>query len=456
MSQDKNTRELYNLSKRLTNQSWDSIGSINGLTNSKNSMEELEKQLLSLLVLRLDILHASRKYPLYSISRLKTELTNGNIPSGTLKENPKVFEELKSYVSSIQNRYNDVPYHSYYHCAQVTISMNKLISMIVEEEESAASTTTTYAKSALRRCSYNDVNLNAAKDQYTVTNGIGNNPAIHFALLFSALIHDAGHMGVSNMQLSKESNDLAIVYNDQSIAEQNSISTSFLMLYSDNYKHLISFIAPTVKERQTFRRLVIEIVMCTDIASPDRTQLAKSKWKEAFEIQRTDILTSLPKPTQPFRSASTIIRGTSSTRPIRFGIRRALNLSGDNIDFYTDSAVSLKRSTILEQMMAVADISHIYQDFDTLLIWNEKLFHELIVAHSQNRGFDPCGFWFKGQIGFIDNYVIPLADRLSLCDVFGENSFLFLKNAKEIRRRWIEEGFQFCEELLDKYSDLLE
>lgn len=412
-SNNRNIKEIYDLAKALSNQSWDTIGSpsINGLTNSSKSKEELEHQLTSLLTVRLDILAASREHEhkAYSISRVLSDLNNGTVmQSSTLVINPEIYNELKMYVSCINKLYNDIPYHSFYHAAQVTISMNKLISMLIEEEQDNLLSST------------------------TVTHGIGNDALTQFALLFSALIHDAGHTGISNMQLSKERNELSLVYNDQSIAEQYSISQSFMLLYSDRFTNLLNFIAPTIEIKRKFRRLVIEIVMCTDIASPDRTQLAKSKWKEAFETQRN--------------------YGTRG----RFGIRRSLNLSGDSIEFYTDSEIDIKSSTCLEQMMAVADISHLYQDYDTLLIWNEKLFHELIVAHSQQRGFDPCGFWFKGQIGFIDNYVIPLADRLSLCNVFGDNSFLFLKNAKEIRRRWIIGGYQFCEELLDKYSDLLE
>ena len=104
--------------------------------------------------------------------------------------------------------------------------------------------------------------------------------------IFSALIHDVGHVGISNRQLSSEGDDLAVLYNDQSVAEQHSLSVSFSLLYEKEYENLVRVIAPNVEERRKFRKLVIHIVMCTDIASPDRTQLMKSRWKEAFEVSR--------------------------------------------------------------------------------------------------------------------------------------------------------------------------
>merc|ERR1712216_734150 len=55
------------------------------------------------------------------------------------------------------------------------------------------------------------------------TYGIKSDPYLQFSFLFAALIHDVDHKGVSNMQLSLELDPLAILYNDQSIAEQRSL-----------------------------------------------------------------------------------------------------------------------------------------------------------------------------------------------------------------------------------------
>jgi hypothetical protein len=35
---------------------------------------------------------------------------------------------------------------------------------------------------------------------------------------------------------------------------------------------------------------------------------------------------------------------------------------------------------------------------------------------------DPATFWYKGELGFFDNYIIPLAGKLKECGVFGVSS----------------------------------
>lgn len=39
-------------------------------------------------------------------------------------------------------------------------------------------------------------------------------------------------------------------------------------------------------------------------------------------------------------------------------------------------------------------------------------------------------FWYKGELGFFDNYIIPLAKKLKDCGVFGVSSDEFLNYAK--------------------------
>ena len=44
-------------------------------------------------------------------------------------------------------------------------------------------------------------------------------------------------------------------------------------------------------------------------------------------------------------------------------------------------------------------------------------------------GKDPAEFWAEGEIGFFDNYVIPLAQKLQECNVFGSAGDEFLSYA---------------------------
>jgi hypothetical protein len=55
------------------------------------------------------------------------------------------------------------------------------------------------------------------------TYGITSDPLTQFAVVFSALIHDVDHRGVSNFLLAQEDPTLAAAYKNKSIAEQNSV-----------------------------------------------------------------------------------------------------------------------------------------------------------------------------------------------------------------------------------------
>jgi len=114
-----------------------------------------------------------------------------------------------------------------------------------------------------------------------VTYGLKSDPLFQLAYLFSALVHDVDHTGVSNRQLVLECDELAIMYNDQSVAEQRSLAIAFSLLMNKDYQALRSIMFQN-DDYQRFRKCVIDLVLCTDIASPERVQLVKSKWKEAF------------------------------------------------------------------------------------------------------------------------------------------------------------------------------
>lgn len=73
--------------------------------------------------------------------------------------------------------------------------------------------------------------------------------------------------------------------------------------------------------------------------------------------------------------------------------------------------------------MQASDVCHLMQHWHVYQKFNRKLFHELLLAHRAGRmGVDPATFWYKGEIAFFDNYIIPLAKKLQECRVFGVSS----------------------------------
>jgi len=53
---------------------------------------------------------------------------------------------------------------------------------------------------------------------------------------------------------------------------------------------------------------------------------------------------------------------------------------------------------------------------------------------------DPSTFWYKGELGFFDFYVLPLATKLKACGVFGVSCDEYLSFAKMNRTEWEAHG----------------
>lgn len=66
------------------------------------------------------------------------------------------------------------------------------------------------------------------------------------------------------------------------MAENWSLYIAFSELLQDEFSVFRSTLLPNDDCYRRFRKLVVNLVLNTDIASPERTQISKSKWKEAF------------------------------------------------------------------------------------------------------------------------------------------------------------------------------
>ncbi|KAL3937168.1 MAG: hypothetical protein SGBAC_007652 [Bacillariaceae sp.] len=78
--------------------------------------------------------------------------------------------------------------------------------------------------------------------------------------------------------------------------------------------------------------------------------------------------------------------------------------------------------------------------------------HLIQASDSGRAETDPSVNWYKGEIGFFDFYVIPLAKKLDDCGVFGVSSDEYLNYAKGNRDEWAREGKIIVKELLAKYE----
>jgi hypothetical protein len=65
----------------------------------------------------------------------------------------------------------------------------------------------------------------------------------------------------------------------------------------------------------------------------------------------------------------------------------------------------------------------------------------MLTAYKQGRmGADPSTFWYKGELGFFDNYIIPLAKKLKDYNIFGASSDECLIFALQNRQEWVIRG----------------
>ena len=66
---------------------------------------------------------------------------------------------------------------------------------------------------------------------------------------------------------------------------------------------------------------------------------------------------------------------------------------------------------------------------------------ECYRAYKEGRAEkNPFDGWYKGEIGFFDFYVIPLAKKLADCGVFGVSSHEYLDYANQNRAEWEAKG----------------
>lgn len=64
---------------------------------------------------------------------------------------------------------------------------------------------------------------------------------------------------------------------------------------------------------------------------------------------------------------------------------------------------------------------------------------ELYNAHKAGRmEANPAEFWVKGEVGFFDFYIIPLAKKLGECGVFGVSGDEYLNYAMNNRAEWLQ------------------
>jgi hypothetical protein len=249
---------------------------------------------------------------------------------------------------------------------------------------------------------------NVAENLHDHTYGITSDPMTHFAVVLSALIHDVGHVGVSNFTLVTENASLSATYKGKSVAEQNSVDLAWQTLMEPRFMELRNCIYADTNELNRFRQLVVNTVLATDILDKELQTLRKSRWDRAFNSQIS-----------------------SSSK---------------------EEEINLKATVVIEHLIQASDVAHTMQHWHIYRKWNERLFEEMYTAYKTGRTTnDPSEGWYKGELGFFDFYIIPLANKLKDCGVFGVSSDEYLNYALDNRREWATKGEAVVESMVEKF-----
>ncbi|KAM6218704.1 3',5'-cyclic-AMP phosphodiesterase 4C [Rhynchocyon petersi] len=83
------------------------------------------------------------------------------------------------------------------------------------------------------------------------------------AAIFASAIHDVDHPGVSNQFLINTNSELALMYNDTSVLENHHLAVGFKLLQTENCDIFQNLSA---KQRLSLRRMVIDMVLATDMS----------------------------------------------------------------------------------------------------------------------------------------------------------------------------------------------
>jgi 3'5'-cyclic nucleotide phosphodiesterase len=184
---------------------------------------------------------------------------------GTVEIPTAVASQLREHIAAIAAKYNDNSFHScklrmhqselnrgvssvwgsfiflclsllVEHACHVTMSVSKLLGRVqtpdMNIDELRGEDAHILAMSQIH-CKCNILNQSAAllcihflTTQLPIpayTHGICSDPLTIFAIVYSALIHDMDHQGISNIQLMKEDSVMATMYGEKSVAEQHSL-----------------------------------------------------------------------------------------------------------------------------------------------------------------------------------------------------------------------------------------
>lgn len=269
---------------------------------------------------------------------------------------PEVLFQLRDFITSVAYMYRENSFHNFEHASHVAFSVMKLLQQVATPELSIE-------KASSKRNKLLAEEL--ASNIHSSTYGLTSDPLTQFAIAFAALVHDVDHPGVPNQQLVVERDPMALLYNNESVAEQNSVSIAWQLLLRPCYVELRDCLFANESDLQRFRLLVVNSVLATDIFDPDLKAMREDRWEKAFA-----------KESEGAQTAEDLNR---------------------------------KATIAIEYLIQASDVAHTMQHWTVYQKWNERLFREMYLAYQAGRSAtNPADGWYQGELRFFDQYVVRI------------------------------------------------
>lgn len=454
-----------------------------------------------------------------------TEFSDGSFPAqATVLLTSTCRYQLRAYIRRIASLYRDNRYHCLEHATHVTMSANKLLEMLHERavdldddvdninESNSGTANAEWSLDANSNQMFwgmkngcipsyggmlkdnkswsNFVSMATARKSNVPGDFNGSNPRpkrskllrsfrqhvysdifSKFAFVFAAIIHDVDHQGVPNTRLVLENDPLVEHHGKSSVAEKHSIEVAFRTLSESDFDVFRSVIFESPADQFQMQCIVTNVVISTDIASPERAQSTRMRWDEAFIHPPPNSSLTFGKLSLARKSELSEIATVQASKPqlvptqnltathqgeqlTRNSIKRSLQdlrsrSERDSADDDEDMRTAFQQRVVIETMLNVADVAHAMQSWELFLFWNRRLFEELYVAFKTGRSeIDPSVDWFENQLGFYKLYIIPLAEKMQKCGVFGKLGCVWTNNAVSIRDQWIRKGDQITKDMI--------
>jgi hypothetical protein len=293
--------------------------------------------------------------------------------------------QLNKFVAAVSLSYNDAKFHSYSHAIHVTTSMNALLSFALTDD-----------------------------------------PHSSLSLVFSALLHDAGHTGMSNKILCDTGHPLCEKFQkDVPIAERNSIDIGLSILFRPEYQSLREAIIPDEIDKIQFGRTLFQCILITDIASPENVNLSIRRFEVSQEVSHPLAADLCPIA----HYISDIFDGMGLAEDVAVRYPEELVIT----------RIGLKNCARNEHLMLLSDVAHLLQGWENFVKWNFRLYKELHDCYKKGLCVDPRPGWCQGQICFFDKYVIPLSQR-SKSYLREDFSNALLNHGLTNRKIWMAHG----------------